>query len=120
MRLRQNVRVPERYREDGVREPQSNRIAVARSTLFNPTLPLAAFPSLPLDRFPPQIVQETLSDNLSTPAPELPALVFRDRRSIEEPKMSEQYDDPGEFVGADPWSDSEEEEMQPRSSLTVS
>ena len=34
--------------------------------------------------------------------------------------MSEQYDDLGEFVGADPWSDSEEEEMQPRSSLTVS
>jgi hypothetical protein len=34
--------------------------------------------------------------------------------------MSEEYDEPGEFVGANPWSDSEDEETQPRSGLTVS
>ena len=95
MRLRENRRLPGRYREDEIPELPPNPTAVEQTVPFDPTLRPAAFPTLSLDQFYSEPTQETASDSTFSQAP---ALVFRDHRTVEELKMAENLDDPGEFV----------------------
>src|SRR3982074_2905391 len=116
MQLRQNRRLPGRYREEDIPELPPNPTAVEPTIPFDPTLPPAAFPTLPLDQFPPDNIQETAPDITIISEPERPALVFRDRRMIEPPITLEALSDPGNFeprIG-------EEEEGQPKVRLSVS
>ena len=131
MQLRQNRRLPGRYREEDIPELPPKPTALQPTIPFDPTLPPAAFPTLPLNQSLPEKTQETVSDttlssisSISPLNPETekpPFVVFRedpvitDPSPIEEPDMSE-YSEPSEFES---WN-GEDDPKQLRKGLPVS
>lgn len=96
MQLRQLRQAPGRYREDDISDLPPNPTTVEPTVPFDPTLRPAAFPTLELHQFYTEPIQDTEPDT-DIQSPERPAVIFRDSRIHEEPIMSGQYDDPGEF-----------------------
>jgi len=91
---------------------------------FDPNLLPAAFPTLPLDQFPPEKTQKTVSNlTINQVSPETespPPIIFQENLVLRDPSVIEQsnmfdYSEPQEF---EPWN-GEEDLAQLRQGLPV-
>lgn len=77
MQLRQHRRLPGRYREDKTPELLPNPTFVIPTVPFNPRLRPAAFPTLPLNQFPPG---ESASDGMDNKIGEIDTTLLGGKR----------------------------------------